>query len=123
MFNFKILSKLEYKNLKDAANRAYNLEQCAHWFHKTPIIKKLLLDFCRGEIDFLNVERYRDFIAEEILEKKTYHQNRVRIENENIKLREALRQVRHHVVGHKGNGEILTTIDEVLGETTIGQGG
>ena len=121
MFNFKILSKLEYKSLKDAANRAYNLERCAHWFHKTSIIKNLLFDFCRGNIDSLNVERYRDLIAKEILDKETYYQNIVRIENENKKLREALTQVRHHVVGHKGNGEILTTIDEVLEELNYGE--
>ena len=42
------------------------------------------------------------------------------LEAENKKLREVLRRIRHHVVGFKSNGEILSEIDEALGE--VGNG-
>lgn len=38
------------------------------------------------------------------------------IEDENERLREALHRIRHHVVGFKSNSEIISEIDEALGE-------
>ena len=57
------------------------------------------------------------------IEKIAYEKLQKRVEEleaENKKLGEALHRIRHHVVGFKSNGEILSEIDEALGEVENG---
>ena len=69
IFGFKIIRESEYNKMMGYMARGQNLEQCAHWFHKTPAVRRLIYDFCCYRINHINIEYYRDKIAEEIIDK------------------------------------------------------
>ena len=73
-----------------------------------------------NEMAFNNLLRQKSEYADRVirLEDANIHlKARIKeLEAENKKMREALHRIRHHVVGFKSNGEILSEIDEALGE-------
>lgn len=80
-----------------------------------------LIDFLNAQADFLQkhmAHLYEDFGEKAGIPKmKMFRESAAALQaaEDRIKtLEETLKRVRHHVVGHKGNAEILTEIDEAL---------